>query len=404
MRKIIFGLVALLALVGCSQKSVSPQDAAVASALGVKEIKASENLDEISALSKPVTQNEDEMFAWINAVRAKFERDDVAIYDTVIKVEGNERQSNFGTKLQTAFNKAFLDVRAQYLTFLTQNIATEEARQSSTPEASNAKNIGELASTLSQSDSYVKSVTRKASGMLGGLVPIQTNLVKNKNGVIELGLVAIVSPKTLQIVNDLKSGATASTEGRTCKPLSEWLPANADEAVGMLGIRLVFNEMCEPVVLSYALADLPRNEAQRSRQSAVARQKASLEADSFVANFLSSSVDVDQMKKSEQTVVENLAIGDKDDNAAVKTKSVFASLIRSNSQISLSGVKTLAQFRTASDAEISAFVVVRAYSSSQIQNALGFGSDFYKEREANRPVPGKAYSKKSRNDLDPEDF
>ena len=279
---------------------------------------------------------------------------------------------------------------------------------------------------------YAKEIFRKGSGEIVGLVPIQTYLRKKENsGSYELGLVAVVSPKTVQIATDLRKKQPTRMKGK-CQSLGEQIPIdNLESVYQIIGPRLAYNENCEPVIVSYAQGNfIPSNDDIKNQSlSQIAEQQADVRADAYITNFIYSNVNTQTLDKTEEVDMTNAVLKAKatvnlDDGEAVNADEVdgaleeetirdtinyFSSRIASTSKETLVGVETFGTWDTLDEPYEKyprVVGVVKYYSTSQIAKT----KDFYnKASKGVEPAVKKtsntgAVSKKSFNSNTVDDF
>ncbi len=102
-------------------------------------------------------------------------------------------------------------------------------------------------------DKFIKNTLRRASGSIAGLFPIQTNVITDSAGSTNIGIVAIASPKTIQVAKDisLQRSSLIKGKGREIKAL---LPGSDEEYLGTLGVRLTYDLDGTPAIISYGIA------------------------------------------------------------------------------------------------------------------------------------------------------
>lgn len=239
-----------------------------------------EDANEQTQMNTPVkVEKQETMKQWLNKIRRKYRKPDNKIFTATVAVKGYDTDSQFGDYVDIAFNRAFLEVRAQQVldkarevavselaeTFSTnldaqdkENILKDKAAEDLNKQKDiaalelrkaraqmrnklenqnlNFNSIGEFLDSylkgvsdeevddalkkqgvtniakLSKEekintfkDNYSRTIVKKGESEIMGLIPIQTKLLKNANsGAYELGIVAIVSPKTVQVAKDLR--------------------------------------------------------------------------------------------------------------------------------------------------------------------------------------------------------
>lgn len=470
-----------------------------------------EDIAQQQQMNVPVkAEKKENMRQWLGKVRRQYKKPGVKIFTTTVTVKGLDTDPQFGDFVNNAFERAFLDVRAQQILDKAREVAsTEMLDQFSTniddsmkEQKLKEKAVGDLnkqknqaAAELNQArsqmrdklnneklsfdsigafmesllkdvsdeeidaalkkqgitnvanlskaekmntfkDNYAKELFRRGSGEIEGLIPIQTKLIKNDKGTYELGLVAIISPKTLQVARDLRNKVpTRIKKDGACKTLEEQIPIDDLATIyELIGPRLYYNENCEPVIVSYGRGNfIPTNDDIRNKSlSNIAEKQADLRADGYITNFIYSKVNTQTKDKTEEIDMTNALLNAKievnlDDGKPVEAEEVgsdglenetvrksvnyFSNKISASSKETLNGVEEFGAWDTLDEPyeEYPRVVgVVKYYSSSQIVQS----KDFYKELNkgvkapgASKPKPkGGAKSIESYNNNTPDDF
>lgn len=102
-------------------------------------------------------------------------------------------------------------------------------------------------------DRFVKNTIKKASGSIAGLFPIQTKVVRDSQARTVIGVVAVVSPKTIQIAEDIRLQRKSVIKGKG-RDVKELIPASKSEFMATLGVRLIYDEQGRPGIISYGLS------------------------------------------------------------------------------------------------------------------------------------------------------
>lgn len=465
------------------------------------------DVKEINQMAVPEKiEKQESMRTWLNKMRKKYKKPDNKIFTASVAVKGLDTDPQFALYVQTAFDRAFLDVRAKQIldkarevdvnelasTFSTnandkikedalkekasegliqqKAVASAELNHAREQMRTKLKNQGlkfdslgsflesvlkdvsdeEINAALAKQgvtnfanlsreekmntfkQNYAKEKFRKGSGEIVGLVPIQTYLRKKENsGAYELGLVAVVSPKTVQIATDLRKKQPTRVKGK-CQSLEEQIPIdNLESVYQIIGPRLAYNENCEPVIVSYAQGSfIPSNDDIKNQSlSHIAEEQADIGADAYITNFIYSSVNTQTHSKTEEVHMTNAVLKAKatvnlDDGKAVNADEVdgtleeetiresidyLSSRIASTSKETLVGVETYGTWDTLDEPYEKyprVVGVVKYYSTSQIAKT----KDFYnKVSKGISATPEKtsskgAVSKKSFNSNTVDDF
>lgn len=465
------------------------------------------DVKEINQMAVPEKiEKQEGMRTWFNKMRKKYKKPDNKIFTASVAVKGLDTDPQFASYVQTAFDRAFLEVRAKQIldkarevavrelasTFntnandkikedalkekasegLTQQKAVASAELNHAREQMRAKlknqglkfdSIGsflesvfkdvsdeEINAALAKQgvtnfanlsreekmnifkQNYAKEIFRKGSGEIVGLVPIQTYLRKKEDSsAYELGLVAVVSPKTVQIATDLRKKQPTRIKGK-CQSLEEQIPIdNLESVYQIIGPRLAYNENCEPVIVSYAQGNfIPSNDDIRNQSlSQMAEEQADVRADAYITNFIYSNVNTQTHDKKEEVDMTNAMLKAKvtvnlDDGEAVNADEVdgtlgeeriretinyFSSRIASTSKETLVGVETYGTWDTLDEPYEKyprVVGVVKYYSTSQIAKTKDFYNEVSKGISATPEKTSSkgAVSKKSFNSNTVDDF
>ena len=465
------------------------------------------DVKEINQMAVPEKiEKQEGMRTWFNKMRKKYQKPDNDIFTASVSVKGLDTDPQFALYVQNAFDRAFLQVRAEQILKKAREVAVSELASSLNIDANDKikedalkekasegltqqkaaanaelnyareqmreklKNQGlefdsigsflesalkdvsdeEVNAALAKQgitnfanlsreekmntfkQNYAKKTFEKASGEIVGLVPIQTYLKKKENsGSYELGLVAVVSPKTVQIATDLRKKQPTRVKGK-CQSLEEQIPIdNLESVYQIIGPRLAYNENCEPVIVSYAQGSfIPSNDDIRNQSlSHIAEQQAGVRADAYIANFIYSNVNTQTRNDTEEVDMANAVLNAKvtvnlDDGKAVNADEVdgtleqetirdtinyFSSRIASTSKETLVGVETFGTWDTLDEPYEKyprVVGVVKYYSTSQIAKTKDFYNKVSKgvEPAVKKTSNTGAVSKKSFNSNTVDDF
>lgn len=283
-------------------------------------------------------------------------------------------------------------------------------------------------------DNYSKTIIKKGENEIMGLIPIQTRLIKKENsGAYELGLVAIVSPKTVQVAKDLREKKPSRIKGK-CKSLEEQIPINDLPTIyELIGPRLYYNEKCEPVIVSFGRANfVPTSDDIRNKSlENIAEKQADIRADGYIANFINSNISTETKDQKQSIDMTNAVLSmsttaNLDENQAITAENVtgngvtnetirksinyFSSKIQANSKETLTGVETFGTWDTLDEPEEAyprVVGVVKYYASSQILKTQDFYQKLNKgvEKPATKSINNSLRkSVESYNNNTPDDF
>lgn len=151
---------------------------------------------------------------------------------------------------------------------------------------------------------FTKQMAKSAAGDIAGIFPIQSTVVIDKDGNATIGVVAVFSPKTVQVARDVAAQRRSIVTGKG-RDLSCMVPKDMGEKLGNLGTRLVYDENGEPAIVSYAVAAyIPDGDDAfiNATRKTNARKKAIDLADAQIAESVSGQMSVRNARETGQTV------------------------------------------------------------------------------------------------------
>ena len=151
---------------------------------------------------------------------------------------------------------------------------------------------------------FTKQMVKNAAGDIAGIFPIQTTVVIDKDGNATIGVIAVFSPKTVQVARDVAAQRKSIVSGKG-RDLSCMIPKDTAEKLGNLGVRLVYDEHGDPAIVSYAVAayipdgdDAYINAARKT----AAKQKAIDLADAQISEVVNGQMSVRNERTTGQSV------------------------------------------------------------------------------------------------------
>lgn len=140
---------------------------------------------------------------------------------------------------------------------------------------------------------FVSRTMSTAMGDSSGLLPVQTFEGSDKSGSSVIGVIMLYSPKLKQLASDIANQRAPILAGSSGKPLTAYVDLPVDVLTAQFGVRVVFDEDGEPVVLSYGqwgYSYQGKNQQTiiRNRQSAA--DTADVKASEGLINFINSSI------------------------------------------------------------------------------------------------------------------
>lgn len=266
-----------------------------------------DDVNELNTMSDPksVPTASDTMEDWFDSVLGKFginsfgENNGKFILSASQSVSLKPTDPQYGDALVNAFDKAMMKLQEKYLMIRFGRTLTTEIKSFYSDRSTNANNIalppvdnpnyvGKLLAILDKSldvtnkkldqklielganpkelakltptkkkdifrDKFLQNTIRQASGSISGLFPIQTNVITDKSGRTVIGIVAIASPKTIQIARDISLHRKSIIRGKG-RNIASLLPATNEEYIGTLGVRLTYDKDGSPAIISYGIA------------------------------------------------------------------------------------------------------------------------------------------------------
>lgn len=322
--------------------------------------------------------------------------------------------ADFAKSLVNAYNKALLELQAKYIRDSFGRQATETLRKNFTDNSTNAKEFEKLppesafsqllskVSTLAGAklddmlsklgvdvekgisserkkvllaENLVKNIKTTAMGEISGLVPIQTAVVKS-GSTYDIGVIAVMSEKTVQIARDMKFKRKSLIKGKG-KKIAEFLPTTKEGFLDEFGIRLVYDENGSPVILSYGRWGYLKNSSDEyinKRQKDIAQETASQNADAAIGEFISLSLSFQENKKTGEEMehaITQLITNEstkESENVAKNIIDQTTKEIRANSNLTLKGIRTLKRWSVVDKNGIEHVGVVRFYSYANVKN------------------------------------
>ncbi|MSN96150.1 hypothetical protein F1B92_02890 [Campylobacter sp. FMV-PI01] len=369
-------------------------------------------------------------------------------------VVGNS-DADFAKALSIAYNEAFLNLQIDFIRDTYGKQAAQTLRKTFSDNSTNAKEfeklppegvfsqlltkISELAGAkldemladlgvdaqkgisderkkILMAENLVKNIQITAMGQISGLVPIQTAVTKD-GSTYDIGVIAVMSEKTVQIARDIKFNRKSNIQGKG-KKIQEFLPAKNEGFLDEFGIRLVYDENGEPVILSYGRWGYVKNSSDEyvnKRQKDIAQKQAVAQADAAISEFVALSLSLKENSQSakevEHALTQLITSGNTQESEKVAKNiiDIASSEIKTNSNMKLKGIKTLKKWAIADKNGIENVGVVRFYSYSNVKNTdeiLNTQSGKNSKNEASKKAVKKSHdiSNKSNMVNDLNDF
>lgn len=149
-------------------------------------------------------------------------------------------------------------------------------------------------------DKFIKNNIRKASGSIAGLVPVQTTLIRDSKGRTVIGIVAVASPKTIQISKDITLQRKSIIKGKG-KDISSLLPKSSKEFMATMGTRLVYDLDGTPAIMSYGMGSYVPDSGDdyiNDELKAEAKNAAIANADAQIAEMINGRMNAKNVRKN----------------------------------------------------------------------------------------------------------
>lgn len=141
--------------------------------------------------------------------------------------------------------------------------------------------------------SFSEATIKQGFDEISGLIPYETFIVTNKNGEVEIGVLAYTTPRSIQLARDLQQGhQSKKTENEAnCKSAESIAEALTDEQLeSKLGLTYYYNENCRPALLAYGMDSFIKEDGMNADYRMESAEFARSMADKFISNFLNSNV------------------------------------------------------------------------------------------------------------------
>jgi len=238
---------------------------------------------------------------------------------------------------------------------------------------------------------FIKNTMRSAQGSIAGLIPIQTSIASDNKGTYSIGVIAVASPKTIQIAKDisLKRKSIITGKGRD---LTALLPTSNEQFLGTFGTRLAYDLDGSPVILSYGIASyLPDtgDDYINDELKADARSAAIANADAQIAELINGKMNIKAQKQSgeetkkyvERELKQNSDTIEKTIKNIIKITDKTA---KSSASAKLQGISTIKKWRYTSPDKHKYVGVVRAWKYSTLKAVENFNHPSRQKAKQNK--------------------
>ncbi|MBR1835650.1 MAG: hypothetical protein IJ783_00010 [Kiritimatiellae bacterium] len=102
-------------------------------------------------------------------------------------------------------------------------------------------------------NAMLKETLKTASGEIAGVFPVQTTVKMDKKGNAKIGVILIMSPKSVQVAKDISLQRKSLIAGKGADLHSKFIPKTPEQWCGQLGTRLAYDQDGRPAIVSYGM-------------------------------------------------------------------------------------------------------------------------------------------------------
>ncbi len=228
-------------------------------------------------------------------------------------------------------------------------------------------------------DKFIKQAIRQASGSIAGLFPIQTALATDKRGDYVVGIIAVASPKTIQIAKDIRLHRKGVIRGRG-RNVKDLLPKNPKDYLQTFGVRLAYDEDGTPMIISYGIGSYVLDSGDdyiNDQYKAEAKENAISNADAQIAEIINGYLNAKQVRKNGEEIRQYVEreVKPNSDTIEKSIKNIIKitnNTARSAARASLKGISTVKTWRYTLDNKIKFVGVVRVWKYSTLRSVENF--------------------------------
>ncbi len=356
----------------------------------------------------------------------------------------------FGDALINAYDKAMMKLQTKYLMARFGNVMVNKIKSFYSDRSTDAKNIelpkpgsrgflGKLLKVLNKSldvadkkldkelislgvsedelkqmtpkikkdtfrDKFIKQTIRRASGSIAGLFPIQTALATDKKGSYVVGVIAVASPKTIQIVKDIRLHRKSLIRGRG-KDVKEFIPQDPKKYLQTFGVRLAYDKDGTPMIVSYGMGSYVLDGGDdyiNDQYKSEAKENAKSNADAQIAEIVNGYLSVRQVRKNGEEIRKYVerevkANSDTIEKSIKNIIKITNNSARSSARASLKGISTVKTWRYTLDKKIKFVGAIRVWRYSTLKAVEDFGK--YRKKTKHRKYQEKLGESKVVNDI-----
>lgn len=235
-------------------------------------------------------------------------------------------------------------------------------------------------------DNFKKDMIKKAVASISGLVPIQTKILPIKTDMgtaTQVGVIAVMSEKTIQFAEDISRGRETNVKGNP-KNIKDVLPKNKKEYLNEFGLRFLYDDQGRPMLLSYgrwSVVNTTKNPAKYLRKIQSAQEKAQMQAESAIGEFMKTNIQVSQgqtLESVSQDIASKITELDSDGNELGTNESINEigetidksfKKVKSSSTFKLRGQSAIKKWKVKDENGILHVGTVVTWTYKQLENA-----------------------------------
>lgn len=339
-----------------------------------------------------------------------------------------------------AFQKAMLNIQAEFIKDAFGRLANERITKYLSDDSSNAREFEDLpkGGTLSQimdkvtqlagakldkalqdlginvqglseerkkelfKDEFLTKTLVQAYGAMSGLVPVQTFVTTTKRGNYRIGVIAVMSDKTRMFADDIQKNRAPSIKG-VGKALKEFLPKTEKGFISEYGIRMVYDEKGQPMIISYGIWSYGKNSTDSrilDRLESRAQEQASIQADVAIREFVTTQINLRDESQIGDVLKQNIKQSTNiNDGAKEITEDVISEIIdksmktmSTSTKGNIRGIRTVKRWSYTDENGQEYVGAVRVYSYTNYVNTTQAVSPIKQQQNTNTNTIKKSSS------------
>jgi len=236
-------------------------------------------------------------------------------------------------------------------------------------------------------DKFFQKAIRKASGSISGLFPLQTAVISDKSGKNVVGIIAIASPKTIQIAKDIKLQRPSLVKGKG-RDISTLLPASNEDYLHVFGTRLAYDIDASPVIISYGVSSYRADTGDdyiNDELKSEARNAAISNADAQIAEIINGHMSVNNERKRGEEIKKFVEREVRVDSDTIEKtiKSIIKitnNQTKSSASAKLQGISTVKRWRYTAKTGQKFVGAVRVWKYSTLKSINNFNKSKYSNK------------------------